>query len=292
MRDFRPEIQNSRFVLRRYQADRGLVNAWLRDALRFGREVPVRLARAMRYAVLGPGKRVRPVLALESFRAAKGRDEEHVRPFCCGIEMIHAFSLVHDDLPSMDNDDFRRGRPSLHRKYDEAVAILAADALFAYAFQLFSFSPAPRAPRLAAIQAISRAVGPAGMAGGQMLDIATRPGLSRPGLERLHRKKTADFMAAALVAGAALARVRTRVLDRLWEAGRALGLLFQVTDDLLDAEQESDGKRMTRVSRYGREGTLKRAVQQAHHAEQLFRSLGPGYDLLAGFPRLILERTS
>jgi len=119
-------------------ADRKLVEAELRRSLRFGREVPPRLAAAMRYAVLGPGKRIRPILALEAFRASGGRHVAAVLPFCTGIELIHTFSLIHDDLPSMDDDDFRRGRPSLHRKFDEATAILAADGLFAFAFELFA----------------------------------------------------------------------------------------------------------------------------------------------------------
>ena len=158
-------------LTRTVETDRRLNDARLRRELRFGSEVPTRLAVAMRYAVLGPGKRIRPVLMLESFRAAGGRDLAAVLPFCAGIEFIHTFSLIHDDLPSMDDDDYRRGRPSLHRKFDEATAILAADGLFAFAFELFARAPGPAERKLAAMRAICRAVGPSGMTGGQILDI-------------------------------------------------------------------------------------------------------------------------
>ncbi|OYD14869.1 hypothetical protein CH330_07445 [candidate division WOR-3 bacterium JGI_Cruoil_03_51_56] len=275
----------------RFSTDRKLVNSWLSRALRFGKGIPKRLAEAMRYAVLGPGKRIRAVLALEAFRAARGEKEQWVVPFCCGIEMIHAFSLVHDDLPSMDDDDFRRGRPSLHRRFDVATAILGADALFAYAFQLFAKSSAPCGRRIAAIELISRTVGPGGMAGGQMLDITANMHLSKPGLERLNRKKTADFLAAALVTGAIIAGARGETRDRLWRAGRILGSLFQTTDDLLDRDEESDRNRMTTINLYGPEGTRRRAVREARQAERLFHSFGPRYEILAGFPQIVLERT-
>ena len=281
------------------EADRKLVDAELRRALRFGRDVPPRLAAAMRYAVMGPGKRVRPALALEAFRAAGGRDAAVVLPFCAGIEFIHAFSLVHDDLPSMDDDDFRRGRPSLHRKFDEATAILAADGLFAYAFEVFAGAPGPAERRVAAISAICRAVGPSGMTGGQMLDILgevrdLKPRVRGPasGVLATHRKKTADFIAAALVAGAILGGASPAAQRRLRQAGLALGMLFQMTDDLLDAGQASETGRATMVSTRGLTRTANRAEFEARKAERLFRALGPRYDVLAAFPQAVLSRTS
>lgn len=277
------------FGLQTLRADRRLVNRWLAVALRSDRQVPGRLAGAMRYAVLGPGKRIRPVLALESFRAAGGRRERWIAPFCSGIEMIHAFSLVHDDLPSMDNDDFRRGRPSLHRRYDEATAILAADALLAFAFELFAASPAPAERRLAAIHEIASAVGPRGMAGGQMLDISRAVGSSRA-VVKLHDKKTAEFFAASVVCGVLVAGAAPGVVQRGREAGRALGRLFQLTDDLLDAGQKGEAARPSLVRLCGQEGTRRRAVREAERAERLFGSLGRGFGLLAAFPKMILER--
>lgn len=278
-------------TLRRTVAeDRRLVNRWLAVDLRLGREVPGVLAKAMRYAVLGRGKRVRAVLVLEAYRAAGGDGLEYVRPFCTGIEMIHAFSLVHDDLPSMDDDDFRRGKPSLHRRYDEATAILAADALFALAFELFAAGPAPAARRAGAIAAVARAVGPSGMAGGQVLDLASGTRRGPRVLERLHAKKTAEFMAAALVVGARIAGADRRLLARLHAAGLKLGMLFQTTDDLLDAGEGCDTGKLTVVSEQGLAGARSQAGREAEEATGLFRALGPGYALLAAYPELVLRR--
>lgn len=292
-------------------ADRKLVDAELRRALRFGRDVPPRLAAAMRYAVLGPGKRIRPVLTLEAFRAAGGRDLATVLPFCSGIEFIHTFSLIHDDLPSMDDDDLRRGRPSLHRKFDEATAILAADGLFAFAFELFACASGSAERKLEAMQAVCRAVGPSGMTGGQMLDIAGESGKGKvemtndrtlpfplstsPFASRVlvtHLKKTAEFIAAAVVAGAAIGGATPAAQRKLRQAGLALGMLFQMTDDLLDAEQASEVDRVTMVSALGRDGTARRAEAEARKSERLFRSLGASYRNLAGFPGLVLNRRS
>jgi geranylgeranyl pyrophosphate synthase len=280
-------------------ADRRLVEVELRKALRFGRDVPARLAQAMRYATLGPGKRIRPILALEAYRAAGGRDLAAVLPFCTGIELIHTFSLVHDDLPSMDDDDFRRGRPSLHRKFDEATAILAADGLFAYAFEVFARAPGPAERRLNAIAAISRAVGPAGMTGGQMMDITTEVrsqksevGSSGRRVLVTQRKKTAEFIAAAVVAGAILGGATPTIRRHLEQAGLALGMLFQMTDDLLDSEQASEAGRTTMVSTCGQARTASRAEAEARKAERLFLALGLKYNMLAEFPGLVLRRKS
>jgi len=280
-------------------ADRRLIDAELRRALRFGRDVPPRLAVAMRYAVLGPGKRIRPVLALEAFRAAGGRDIAAVLPFCSGIEFIHTFSLIHDDLPSMDNDDFRRGRPSLHRRFDEATAILAADGLFALAFELFARAPGPAETKVEAMRVICRAVGPSGMTGGQTLDVAGAArsperkvrGPASTVLE-IQRKKTAEFIAATVVAGAVLGGAPPAVQRRLRSGGLALGMLFQMTDDLLDAAQASDGARTTMISVRGRARTAARAGAEARKAERLFLSLGRGYRVLAAFPVMVLRRKS
>jgi geranylgeranyl diphosphate synthase, type II len=283
---------------RTMERDRQIIGAELRRDLRFGREVPTRLAAAMRYAVLGPGKRIRPVLTLEAFRAAGGRDLAAVLPFCAGIEFIHTFSLIHDDLPSMDDDDFRRGRPSLHRKFDEATAILAADGLFAFAFELFARAPGPAERKLAAVRVICHAVGPSGMTGGQVLDVdearspksKVRSQASR--VLKTHRKKTAEFIAATLVAGAILGGAAPATQRRLGQAGLALGMLFQMTDDLLDAEQASEAERATVVSTLGTARAVRRAELEAKKSERLFDSLGAGYRALAAFPGLVLHRRS
>jgi len=268
-------------------ADRKLVNAWLKDELRFDRAVPSKLSRAMRFAVMGPGKRIRAVLALETFRAARGGDDELVRPFCCGLEMVHAFSLVHDDLPSMDDDDERRGRPSLHRKYDESTAILAADALLARAFEVMARGEASAGRKLRAIEEVAGAIGPAGMAGGQLLDLAPKGNGNASALRRTHGMKTARFIAAAMAGGAMIAGARTRDTDRIRDAGMELGMLFQVTDDLLDAGHET-GTSAVKVQ--GRERALKAAEECAHRAETGLWAMGAPYRLLAKAPLFILRR--
>jgi geranylgeranyl pyrophosphate synthase len=275
-------------------ADRELIEAELRLALRFGRDVPARLAAAMRYAALGPGKRIRPALALEAFRGAGGRDLATVLPFCTGIELIHTFSLIHDDLPSMDDDDFRRGRPSLHRKFDEATAILAADGLFAYAFELFARAPGQAERRLSTISVICRAVGPSGMTGGQMMDIAGKSEVlsTKYKVPQTQRKKTAEFIAAAVVAGAILGGATPAVQRRLEQAGLALGMLFQMTDDLLDSGQASDAVRTAMVSTCGQARTASRAASEARKAERMFLALGSKYRVLAELPGLVLHRKS
>lgn len=273
-------------------ADRCLIDASLGNALRLPRSVPSRLAAAMRYAVLGPGKRIRPILALEAFRAGGGLREDEVIPFCCGIEMIHAFSLVHDDLPCMDDDDYRRGRPSLHRRFDQATAVLAADALFARAFELFAAAPADDRRKLQAIGVICRAVGPEGMTGGQMLDMTHGGGQGANRLARLHLKKTAEFMAAALVSGALVAGAGAGVRRSLWQAGISLGRLFQTTDDMLDQHQTSDRGRLTAPAVAGHRAAELRARRQAYAAGRRLRALGREYDLLAALPSFILNRAS
>jgi geranylgeranyl diphosphate synthase type II len=278
------------------EADRRLIDARLRRELRLGSGVPTRLAAAMRYALLGPGKRIRPLLTLEAFRASGGRDLAVVLPFCTGIEFIHTFSLIHDDLPSMDDDDFRRGRPSLHRKFDEATAILAADGLFALAFEVFADAPGPADRKLDAIHTVCRAVGPSGMTGGQMMDVeevrSPKSEVRSRALRVLetHRKKTAEFIAAAVVAGAVLGGAPSAVRAKLRRAGLALGMLFQITDDLLDIEQKSEAERATMVSSLGRARTARRAAEEAAKSEKLLRSLGAAYEVLAGFPGLVLHR--
>ncbi len=284
-----------------FEEDRRLIEMWLQRSLELDSEVPSRLAEAMRYAVLGSGKRVRSLLCLHAYRAARLQDERimsevtqqeqsEIAPFCCGIEMIHAFSLAHDDLPSMDDDDLRRGKPSLHRQFDEATAILAADALFAYAFEEFARSGVAAECKLAAINEIAVAVGPRGMAGGQMLDIMIerrQSNQSRRQLNRIQEMKTAKFIAASIVCGAIVAGAPVRILKKLRSAGLALGRLFQITDDLLDVSE--DGKAnlartlsKTRVRRY--------AERVAGQAECAFRSLGSSYVLLSKWPQIILNR--
>jgi geranylgeranyl pyrophosphate synthase len=203
-------------------------------------EPPVRLHNAMRYAVLGGGKRVRPALVYFT-GTALGVPEARLDGPATAVELIHAYSLVHDDLPAMDDDDLRRGRPTCHRAFDEATAILVGDALQVLAFQILADDPAMVADasrRLEVIRVLARASGTAGMAGGQAVDLeAAGQRLTIEALEEMHRLKTGALIHASVMMAAhstdELAPPLEEILDRY---GRAIGLAFQIQDDILDVE--------------------------------------------------------
>jgi geranylgeranyl diphosphate synthase type II len=208
------------------------------------RYVPARrdtLSRAMRYTLLSGGKRLRPLLVLAAGEAVGGRQDE-LLPFACGIEMIHVYSLVHDDLPAMDDDEFRRGKPTVHRVFGEAVAILAGDALLTEAFRVMA-EPVGRAPSgatLEAIRTIAVAAGMTGMVAGQVADLAHEGAPATLASVRLiHRRKTAALIGAAARAGGILGGARRATLARLVDYGEALGLGLQIGDDLRDVEAPS-----------------------------------------------------
>ncbi|MAL99887.1 (2E,6E)-farnesyl diphosphate synthase [Hydrocarboniclastica marina] len=200
-----------------------------------------RLYEAMRYSVLAGGKRLRPVLAMATCKALGG-DPENAVPAACALELIHAYSLVHDDLPAMDNDDLRRGRPTCHIAFDEATAILCGDALQAMAFEILADAPSLSArQRLAMVKELARASGHAGMVGGQAIDLdAVGKQLDIAALERMHRHKTGALIEAATLLGAmAAGSSNSAQLDSARRYAAALGLAFQVKDDILDVEGET-----------------------------------------------------
>ena len=198
-----------------------------------------RLADAMRYATLGGGKRLRAAL-LYATADDFGVPLDSVDAAACAIEAIHAYSLIHDDLPAMDDDDLRRGRPSTHRAFDEATAILAGDALNTLAFALLANSPLPPATRLVQIQTLADAAGWAGMIGGQMSDMAaTGKTLTLPQLQVIHRGKTGALIRAALHLGALPATDYAAHAATLDELGEHLGIAYQIADDILDATANS-----------------------------------------------------
>lgn len=273
-------------VLARIDADRKLIEFHLRRLLRFQEKVPKRLAAAMRYCVLSPGKRIRPILAIEAYYACGGRHRDWIIPFCCGLELIHSFSLVHDDLPALDDDNYRRGRLTLHRKFDEATAIIAGDALLAMAFEIFATSKAPCDRKILAIEVIASAIGPAGMAGGQILDIYPPPGAD---YYRIARLKTAEFIAVAIVTGAILAGTQPARVQQLFKLGIDLGILFQITDDLLDFH--TDNNRVLTAGRGLTFDQLKSAADKmASKTEAAFRRLGSDFEFFAQLTRVILNR--
>ncbi len=224
---------------------------------------PERLLAAMRHAVLGGGKRLRPFLTMEAGHLL-GADETSTLRTGAAIELLHCYSLVHDDLPAMDDDDLRRGRPTVHRAFDEATAILAGDALLTLAFEVLADTKTHRAPaiRTALVAALARAAGLGGMVGGQYLDLAAegRYGDMPPGLDGIHHMqamKTGALIAFAVEAGAIAADAADADRANLLAYGKAIGAAFQIADDLLDREAtaEAIGKRTGKDRDKGK-GTL------------------------------------
>ncbi len=200
------------------------------------------LFRVMRYAVLPGGKRFRPLLLLSSgayFKAAP----RHLVPYACAIELIHNYSLVHDDLPSMDNDDFRRGKPTCHRAFGEDLAILAGDGLLTLAFEVMAGAAVPAdalGRKQEAIRTISRSAGVDGLIGGQVLDITLKPKrLTRPKIDELIRKKTGALISAAVEVGAIMGGACPAERCAVLDYGRHIGLAFQVRDDILDSRRKN-----------------------------------------------------
>lgn len=242
---------------------------------------PAGLGEAMRYAVLGGGKRLRPLLVLAACEATGGCNEAALRA-ACSVELIHAYSLVHDDMPCMDDDVMRRGKPTVHVAFGEAQAMLAGDAMQALAFEVLTpeegVEPALQA-RLCAL--LARSAGHAGMAGGQAIDLASvGQQLDEAALCDMHRRKTGVLLQASVLMGAACGEVDERGWNALAEYGAAIGLAFQVVDDILDVTQDSevlgktagkdqDANKPTYVSVLGLEPARRYAQalrQQAHAA--------------------------
>ena len=268
---------------------------------------PERLIQSMRYATLGGGKRLRPFLTVETARAMGRTDNGPLRAGAA-IECIHAYSLIHDDLPSMDDDDLRRGRPTTHRAFDEATAILAGDGLQALAFEILA-DPATdgRAEvRVELCLGLARAGGLAGMVGGQMLDIAaeqaTAP-LTIDEIRRLQAMKTGALLKFSVEAGAILSGANASSRAALGAYGRAIGAAFQIADDILDVESDAAtlGKRAgkdavqnkaTLVGAFGLEGARRELARLIGEAELAVDAagVGPAGDVLRATARFVATR--
>jgi geranylgeranyl diphosphate synthase type II len=210
-------------------------NAALEKYLPTEQEAPSELHKAVRYSIFAGGKRLRPALALASFEACNGQGDD-ILLAACALEMTHTFSLIHDDLPCMDNDDFRRGRPTNHKVFGEALAILAGDSLLVYAFELLA-----RTGRPECVATLARGLGTRGMLGGQVVDIQSEG--KSVGLETvnyIHRHKTAALIEASLVLGAQMADAGAEVTAGIGAFGNNIGLAFQIVDDVLDLEQTTE----------------------------------------------------
>lgn len=286
------------------------VEAYLADCLR-GRDIPQRLLASMEYSLNAGGKRLRPALVLGFVRLNVGQGSGLGRkflPFAAALEFIHTYSLIHDDLPAMDDDDLRRGKPSNHKQFDEATAILAGDGLLTEAFSLM-FScvdeACPTADRvLRAARAVSVAAGAGGMVGGQALDMeyTARTDVSFEQLRDMHAMKTGALITAACVAGAILAGAPVADVRRAREYGCAVGQAFQIADDILDVTSDSAtlGKpagsderqgKTTYPSLLGLEESRRLAAERAADAvRHLEPYTGAEADFLRALARYIVER--
>jgi farnesyl diphosphate synthase len=289
-----------------------LLEALLSDAAVPGELArPARLVAAMRHGALGGGKRLRPFLTVETARFL-GIPAEQARRAGAAVELLHCYSLVHDDLPAMDDDDLRRGRPTVHKAFDEATAILAGDALLTLAFEVLADEATHEsgAVRAALVTSLARASGLGGMVGGQMLDLAAegrfeavRGALPEAEIRRLQAMKTGALLAASVEIGGRLGGADAAALAALGRYGRALGATFQIADDILDVEsdaaqmgkataKDADKGKGTLVGALGLDGAKRERDRLCAEAVEALAGFGPEADTLRAAARFAAERKS
>ena len=285
-----------------WQTLRDEVHAALQVAVAPHADCPPRLQEAMAYSLLAGGKRLRPVLVLLACEACGG-DRRSAMPAACALEMVHTYSLIHDDLPAMDDDDLRRGRPTNHVVYGEALAILAGDGLLTLAFELLARDVHPPQAAAACCVDLARAAGMIGMVGGQVADLEAehRTDLTLDQLEQVHRRKTGCLLSCALTMGARIAGADQETRDALAEYGRCLGLAFQITDDLLDiagdlkimgkaVQKDAAHGKLTYPSLLGVEASREHARRQIEQACRSLSRLGSRAQALEALAHFVLER--
>lgn len=270
-------------------------------------KLPERLHQAMRYSVLGGGKRLRPLLTYSAGHALDLPMDQLDGP-ACAVEFIHVYSLIHDDLPAMDNDDLRRGKPTCHKAYDEATAILAGDGLQALAFHVLAHDPTMAVPaecRLAMIETLATASGSLGMVGGQAIDLdSVGKALDLPGLESMHIRKTGALIRAS-VRLAALAKpgLEADLADKLDHYAKCIGLAFQIQDDILDEESDTqtlgktqgkdrDNNKPTYPALLGMAGAKQKARELHEEALDSLASFGGEAGYLRALSAFIIQRES
>ncbi len=280
---------------------RDRINAALGASTQLADGCPAQLREAIDYSLLARGKRLRPMLVLMAAEACGGSIEAAM-PAACAVEMVHAYSLVHDDLPAMDDDDLRRGQPTCHKKFGQAMAILTGDALLTMAFEVLACQIDP--PRLAArcCAAMARAAGACQLVGGQADDVAGTGADGRIDvLESIHNRKTGAMILVSLKLGALVAGANAEQLAALEDYGRRLGLAFQITDDLLDvkSDQTTMGRRVGKDARLGKltfpgllglDRSTRRAQQLIAEACQALLTLGERADGLEALAKYVLQR--
>lgn len=287
------------------QRKKDLVDQFLDKAVPPKDAYPPRLHEAIRYSLFAGGKRIRPIVAMAAFGAAGGRSRA-ILPIAAALELIHTYSLIHDDLPSMDNDDFRRGRPTSHKVFGDAMAILTGDALLTLAFHLMTderfLAGVPPQRLVRVVHEVSTGAGDMGMVGGQALDIeAEGRKIDSTVLESIHTRKTGALIRASVRAGAILGGATAGQLTALTSYGEKIGLAFQIADDILDVEgtREEMGKdvksdaskgKPTYPALLGLEAAKRKAAAVAHEAIASVKGMGRRADPLRALALYIVER--
>ncbi|HUK49081.1 MAG TPA: farnesyl diphosphate synthase [Terriglobales bacterium] len=284
---------------------RKLTDAALERLLPSADTRPTSIHRAMRHSVFAGGKRIRPILCMEAGRAVAGKLPAGIEELGAALEMLHTYSLIHDDLPALDNDDLRRGRPTCHKVFGEAIAILAGDALQTQAYEVLSRLQCPADARIKIIEEIARGTGTVnGMIGGQVVDLEaehTKPNAEM--LEYIHLSKTSALITASVVTGGIYGAGSPDVVERLRRFGRAIGLAFQIVDDVLDVTQTSQqlgktagkdaaSEKATYPALFGIEESRKRAAALLQDALEAVEPLGARGGTLQDLARYLIERES
>jgi len=264
---------------------------------------PTSIHKAMRHSVFAGGKRLRPVLCVEAGRMIAGTLPSKIEELGAALEMLHTYSLIHDDLPALDNDDLRRGRPTCHKVFGDAIAILAGDALQTQAYEVLARLQCPAEARVRIIEEIARGTGTLdGMIGGQVVDLEaeqTKPTAEM--LEYIHRAKTAALIAASLVSGGIYAGAKDGEVKKLRAFGRSIGLAFQIVDDVLDVTQTSEqlgktagkdtaSQKATYPALFGIEESLRKADALVSAAFAELESFGDQAETLKELARYLVER--
>jgi len=282
---------------------RRLTDAALERLLPAASERPTSIHQAMRHSVFAGGKRLRPILCMEAGRAVVGSLPPEIEDLGAALEMLHTYSLIHDDLPALDNDDLRRGRPTCHKVFGEAIAILAGDGLQTQAYEVLSGLHCPPEARVRIIEEIARGTGTInGMIGGQVVDLeAERTKPDAETLEYIHRSKTAALITASVVTGGIYAGASSAQVTQLRSFGQAIGLAFQIVDDVLDVTQTSEqlgktagkdaaSEKATYPALFGLEESRKRAAALLQSACKAVENFGPRAAVLKDLARFLIER--
>ena len=282
---------------------RQMADAALQRLLPPETQYPPSIHRAMRHSVFAGGKRLRPILCMEAARMVANRLPDGVDELGAALEMLHTYSLIHDDLPALDNDDLRRGRPTCHKAFGEATAILAGDGLQTYAYEVLSRLRCPADARVRIIEEIAHGTGTVdGMIGGQVMDLeAEHTKADAKTLEYIHRSKTAALITASVVSGSLYAGGTDDQVSQLRSFGRAIGLAFQIVDDVLDVTQSSEqlgktaGKdtateKVTYPALFGIDESLRRADSLVGSACAALDDFGARAETLKGLAHFLVER--